>query len=149
MSEYRYTECGLDNVIIDGLDPIVDDDGDIVHSIPNIAGLHRVMARVIVDHAKGISGKELRFLRTEMGMTQAELAKMVHREHLTVGRWERGEIDIDNNAEVLIRIHASKKLDLDVKANVEELSARCVPTAEIQPILIDGSDPQFYRPRAA
>ena len=88
MSEYRYTECGLDNVIIDGLDPIVDDDGDIVHSIPRIAGLHRVIARVIVDHAKGISGKELRFLRTELGMTQAELAKMVHREHLTVGRWE-------------------------------------------------------------
>jgi transcriptional regulator with XRE-family HTH domain len=51
-----------------------------------------------------MTGKELRFLRTEMGMTQAELAKIVHREPLTISRWERSEDEIDSNAEVLVRV---------------------------------------------
>jgi DNA-binding transcriptional regulator YiaG len=49
-----------------------------------------------------ISGKELRYLRTEMDMTQAQLALVVHREPPTVSRWERGEENIDSDAEALI-----------------------------------------------
>jgi DNA-binding transcriptional regulator YiaG len=42
-----------------------------------------------------------------MGMTQAQLALVVHREPLTVSRWERGEENIDSNAEALIRVCAT------------------------------------------
>lgn len=145
MSAYHYTECGLDNVVIDGVSFVTDDGGERVVTIPNINGLHSAIALGIVSQRHGISGKELRFLRTEMGMTQAELADMIHREALTISRWERNESPIDPNAETLIRRHAIEALDLDVSARIKELSGWSVPSANQQPIKIDGSDPHNYR----
>ncbi len=150
MAAYHYRECGLDNVTIDGVVPCRDDDGDEVITIPNISGLHRAIATAIVHHKAGMSGKELRFLRTEMGMTQAELATVVHLDAQSVGRWERGECPIDPNAEALIRLLAVERLKLKSNTgSVEELSRWCVSKAAPQPILIDGNDPKNYRPLAA
>lgn len=148
-SNYHYTECGLDNVIIEGVDFVTDDSGDQVLSIRNINGLHRAIAQFIASRKSGISGKELRFLRTEMGMTQAEIADMIHREPLTVSRWERGEVPIDSNAETLIRLHAIEELGLDVPGRVMEISHWSIAAAQEEPITIDGSDPSDYRPLAA
>ena len=120
MTTYRYTECGLENVIIEGLDVVTDDAGEEVYCIENIHGLHRAIASSIVAHSSGISPEELRFLRTEMGMTQAELAQVVHREHQTVGRWERGEKAIDPTSEAFIRKLAIEKLGLEVTLSVED-----------------------------
>eukprot|EP01037_Dinobryon_pediforme_P006373 gene6373-6440_t len=117
MNDYRYTESGLDNVIIRDVSFIKDDAGEQVVTIHNIAGLHRAIATAIVMKPVSMSGRELRFLRTEMGMTQAELAAIVHREPLAISRWERGEVEqIDTNAETLIRLHAREALELDVDA---------------------------------
>lgn len=143
---YRYVECGLDNVFIEGIALVVDDAGETVYSIPHITGLHRAIAKSIVSHEHGISPPELRFLRTEMGMTQAELATTLYLDRQAIGRWERGECPIDPRAEALIRAMAVNRLHLDVGLTVEELAARCVPTAEVQMISIDGSDPSDYRP---
>lgn len=112
MGECRYTESGLDNILIVGMNTHVDDGGEKSITIPNINGLHRVIALGIVRRKTSISGKELRFLRTEMGMTQAALAQVVHREPLTISRWERGEDAIDSNAETLIRVCATQELGL-------------------------------------
>jgi|SRR5208337_3886222 len=144
--DYKYTECGLDNVVIKNMPSVVDDAGEEVYEIRNVVGLHRVIAACIIRHPHGISPKELRFLRTEMGMTQAELAEIVKKDHQTVGRWERGEKPIDQNAEALIRLLAAEKLDLPREGTVEDLAKRCVPTAEVQVITIDGEDPRNYRP---
>lgn len=146
MAAYHYRECGLDNVMIDGVVPCRDDDGDEVVTIPNVTGLHHTIAVAIVHHKAGMSGKELRFLRTEMGMTQAELAKVVHHDTQSVGRWERSECPIEPNAEALIRLLAVERLGLKSETDsVEELSAWCVASAAPQPILIDGNDPSDYR----
>lgn len=149
MTSYHYTECGLDNVYVVGFDPVVDDEGELVHKVSKINLLHRVIALEIVLHEHGMSGKELRFLRTEMGMTQAELANRLHREALSIGRWERGETPMSSNAEALIRLIAIEKLDLHPDLTVEEMTLRCVPTAEPQLITIDGADPDNYQPVAA
>jgi transcriptional regulator with XRE-family HTH domain len=149
MSTYRYTECGLDNVEIDGVSFLTDDSGESVVRIPNINGLHQAIALGIVSRRHAMSGKELRFLRTEMAMTQAELADMIHREPLTISRWERNESPIDSNAETLIRAYAIEVLRLHVDASIRELSGWSVPSAEEEQIQIDGSDPGNYRPIAA
>lgn len=149
MTTYRYTECGLDNVIIHGMKVIVDDAGDEVYGIPNIVGLHKVIAHCIIARSHGISPKELRFLRTEMGMTQAELAQIVKKDHQTIGRWERGDCPIDPNAEFVIRMVAAEKLNIDPRLSREEIIRRCVPTARFEAIEIDGTDPKKYRPLAA
>jgi DNA-binding transcriptional regulator YiaG len=147
---YRYTECGLDNVLIEGMPPCKDDDGDDVITISNVNGLHLAIASGIVEHDSGMTGSELRFLRTEMGMTQAELAKVVHHDAQSVGRWERAEVPIDATAETVIRMLATERLELDVeRLTIDEVSARCVPSATPQQIVIDGSDPADYRRLAA
>jgi transcriptional regulator with XRE-family HTH domain len=93
-----------------------------------------------------ISGKELRYLRTEMGMTQAQV---VHREPLTVSRWERGEDNIDSNAEASIRVCATQELGLPTDTKVAEISGWCVQGADPQPLVIDGHDPSNYRLKKA
>ena len=68
----------------------MDDAGEQVVTIRNVAGLHKAIATAIVMKRANMTGKELRFLRTEMGMTQAELADVVHREaacHQPLGAW--------------------------------------------------------------
>jgi transcriptional regulator with XRE-family HTH domain len=145
MQAYHYTESGLDNVMVYGVEPCVDDDGDKVVTIRNVRGLHRAIAQAIVTHEAGISGKELRFLRTEMGMTQAELAKVVHHDAQSIARWEKSECPIAPTAEALIRLLAIERLDLKVKhESIEKLSERCVVAAAPQPIQINGSDPNHY-----
>jgi DNA-binding transcriptional regulator YiaG len=147
MEAYHYTESGLDNVMVYGVEPCIDDDGDEVVTIANVRGLHRAIARAIVTHQGGISGKELRFLRTEMGMTQAELAKVVHHDAQSVARWEKSERPIAPTAEALIRLLAIERLELSVEREpIERLSERCVVTAAPQPININGKDPSHYEP---
>ena len=146
MSAYHYRESGLDNVYIDGVMPCVDDDGDTVVTIPNVKGLHKAIAEGIIAHKAGMSGKEMRFLRTEAGMTQSELAQIVHHDAQSIGRWERGECPIEPIADALIRLLMVERLGLEKPAKtVAELSSHCVPTAATQPILIDGKDPSDYR----
>ena len=145
MDGYHYTESGRDNVIVYGVEPCLDDDGDEVITIANISGLHSTIASAIVTHESGISGKELRFLRTEMGMTQAELARIVHHNSQSIARWEKSECPIDPTAEALIRLLAAERLKLGMPAEtIEKLSERCIAAAAPQPILIDGKDPEHY-----
>ena len=144
MIDHHYTECGLPNVIISGLHNEVDDGGDAIITIPAINELHRVIAEGIVRHDNGMSGDELRFLRTEMGLTQAELARLVHRDKQSIGRWERSEVELDSSAEVIIRMMAIEKLKLKVNLDVEEIALSTIPTVEEQPInirAVAGDDP--------
>lgn len=147
MTAYRYTESGLDDVFIEGVNFRPDDAGEDAITIPNVKGLHRAIAKAVVTKQSSLTGKELRFIRTEMGMTQAELAAIVHREPLAISRWERGEVgEIDANAEALIRLHASEVLDLKIETTVKEIVSYSVPSANTPPLRIDGSDPTDYRP---
>lgn len=147
MNAYRYTESGLDDVLIEGLSYVIDDTGSQVVTIPNINKLHQAIATGIVEKEGSLTGKELRFLRAEMGMTQAELAAIVHREPLAISRWERGEVEaIDANAETLIRLVAREILNLEIGASVKDIAERSVPSALTSPLVIDGSDTDNYRP---
>lgn len=136
MASHHYTECGLQNVFIEGLEIVLDDDGDEVITIPAVNELHHVIALGIVSHEYGISGDELRFLRTEMGYTQAELAELVHHDKQSIGRWERGEYELDSSAEAIIRRLAIEKLSLKVDSGIDELSRRSIPSAQTQHINI-------------
>lgn len=147
--EYRYTECGLQNVVIRGMHVCADDDGDTVYCIRNVTGLHKVIAHCIITRTHSIKPEELRFLRTEMSLTRAELAELVKKDQQTIGRWERGETEIDQNAEYLIRTVAAERLAIDTNTTLENLARNCVPSAEFKVIEIDGTNPDHYRPLAA
>ena len=125
---YHYTECGLPDVWIFGL-RMQDDAGEEVIRIPKIGSLHRLIAKAIVTSKGTLTGPELRYLRTEMGLTQTQLGDLVHRERLTVSRWERGESTLDGASEALIRILASSKLGL-ARIDPEKASGWCKLTLE-------------------
>jgi transcriptional regulator with XRE-family HTH domain len=147
--EYRYTASGLDNVILVGLEECVDDHGEKCVTIPRINKLHEAIAMTILTRRGGMTGPELKFLRTLMGFTQAELGKIVNREALTIGRWERGEFENDPNAEAIIRLVAAERLQLKLDAPIEDVTGWCFQTADKPAIRIDASDPDNYRPIAA
>lgn len=101
---YHYTECGLDNVYLRcGYD--IEDDaeyGEIV-SIHDADELHRAIGDFLVRNKKILTGKELRFLRKEMDLTQAELGKWLGVTDQAVARWEKDKTDIPGSADYLIR----------------------------------------------
>jgi hypothetical protein len=75
-------------------------------------------------------------------MTQAALAQVVHREPLTISRWERGEDAIGSNAETLIRVCATQELGLPTDTKVTEISGWCIQGDPApKPIIIDGTTP--------
>ena len=115
---HHYTECGLQNVWVQCLQA-TDDAGQKVITIPCIGSLHKVIAHGIVTSNGALTGPELKFLRTEMGLTQTELGELVDRRRLTIARWEQGESAPDGAAETLIRILVSGKLKL-TKGDPEE-----------------------------
>lgn len=122
MSKYQYVESGLDNVFISGISPMIDDEGDEVVTIQHINVLHAEIARGIIESDGGINGAELRFLRTEMGLTQVALAELLSVDGQTVGRYERGDTPIDPTAETLLRRLAGERLVDAFDKSIEELA---------------------------
>ena len=144
---YRYTECGLDNVFLHGLRVTTDKAGVETVTIPRINQLHRVIRLGLALKESGLDPKELRFLRTELGLTQAEMAEVVHKDAQTIGRWERGETPVDESAETLIRLMTLE--DMDETAPVRDLARKSVPSASPTPHIIDATNPNAYRLMAA
>lgn len=134
MNEYHYTESGLDNILIAANFVDKDDQGEDIITIPAIGQLHQLIAQVLIDQIGGLSGTEIKFLRTEMGMTQAELANILHRDTQTIGRWERSEVELDPIHDIIMRQLAAETLELSLNQNIEDQSKRVIPTAHKHPI---------------
>ena len=146
MKGYRYTECGLDNVYLEGVDVQRDDHGDEVYCIENVLGLHKMIAHTLIN-GHDLTGAELRFLRSEMGLTQEELAKKLGYTRVTVTRWERGDQTIDPKVRLIVRLLAAEKLDIESDMTIEDMMALSTDSsAPGVTIRIDGSDPQHYKP---
>lgn len=143
----RYTACGLDNVLLVGLTQQTDHADQDVTSIPNVRKLHKFIAQLLAEKPTGLAPSELRFLRTELGLTQSQLAKLVHKDHQTVGRWERGETPLDPAADTILRMIVLEWADQ--RQSIEEVSKRAVSGADAWQITIDASDPAHYRKLAA
>ena len=135
--DYHYTECGLDNVVIADADfDIVDDDGEKIIQIPAVGMLHKAIAEGLINQSGALSGAEIRFLLTEMGMTQAELAKLLHRDTQSVGRWERDECPIEPTQDMTLRQIARDNLSVSLSYGLAELSALVTPQASQNQIKI-------------
>lgn len=147
MPDFRYTESGLDNVIVWGGNFSPSKSCQVKAKIPNIDGLHRAIAMAIVAKPCAMTGKELRFLRTEMGMSESRLATIIHRDPLAVTRWEAGEGEqIDANAEALVRLHVREVLSLPVEDRIKNAAGWHASFEELPTLHIDGSNPDHYKP---
>ncbi|MHA1548494.1 MAG: helix-turn-helix domain-containing protein [Alphaproteobacteria bacterium] len=85
----HYTACGLDDVyLLNGFKVSKSSRGRVT-KIKNIEGLHQAIGDYLIRLKRSLTGKELRFLRTELGLSQANLAKMLGESDQTVARREK------------------------------------------------------------
>ncbi|WP_374656124.1 helix-turn-helix domain-containing protein [Dongia sp.] len=86
---YHYTMSGLKRVWLrNGYRVRKTPEGDAV-AISDIDGLHRAIASHLVHNKPFLTGPELRFLRTEMCLSQSNLARLLGKEVQAVARWEK------------------------------------------------------------
>ncbi len=101
---YLFKECGLDNIYLDSGFSIEEVDGEEYVSIENIDGLWRAIGLHLVTSEKTLAPKEIRFLRTQMGKTQSEIAKLLRVDDQTVARWEKMKCKIPGPADLILRV---------------------------------------------
>ena len=118
---YHYTECGLDNVWLEN--------GYKVHktpygkgvSIDDASGLHAVLVAELVKKQGRITGKELRFLRTHLALSQSNLAKCLGATEQSVSLWERtGKVPATSDA-LVNQITALQKAQETQKTELESV----------------------------
>lgn len=123
---YHYTEGGLDNVYLANGYELVETPGGRVVRIKDIDGLHEAIGRMLICDKKNLSGKEIRFLRHEMLMSQSALAKLLEVGEQTIHRWEKGKAEIPKPAEALIRFlygeHIKDKGVSGIRRSLERLA---------------------------
>ncbi len=86
--EYRYTESGLDTVTLKDIVQYRCACGETMVELKNIKGLHRTIASILTKKKDPLTGKEIRFIRKEMGMRAKDLAEIMGVSPITVSRWE-------------------------------------------------------------
>lgn len=107
---YHYTECGLDNVWLAN--------GYTVHNTPYGKGvsvndtdsLMKELAKWLTQKPGRLTGKELRFLRTLMCLSQASLGTMMGATEQSVSLWERTG-KVPKTSDAVVRMLVLEKLD--------------------------------------
>jgi len=124
LKPFHYTMSGLDNVwLLNGFTIEETPYGTGVR-VEDADGLHRQLARVIVSDKTPMNGRELRFVRKLMGLSQNGLARLLGCSDQRVARWEKGQTAIDPSAERLLRMVVREWLgdDCDLKKALEDLA---------------------------
>jgi DNA-binding transcriptional regulator YiaG len=122
----HFTACGLDNVLLgSGYDVVDTPEGRGVR-IRNLDELHCAIGEFLAVHKKTLIGKELRYLRQHMNLTQAELGHLIGLSSQQVARWEKGQCEISGAAESLLRVLFMEHLrkDISVRGLLLELGER-------------------------
>ncbi|MBN1957354.1 MAG: helix-turn-helix domain-containing protein [Desulfuromonadales bacterium] len=123
----RYEESGLSNVALQGiLIRQCPDCGNKLVSIPNLAGLHRAIAMVLVNKPERLVAEEIRFLRKSLGWSKADFAKKFHVRLEQVSRWESEanpkQMQVQN--ELLLRAIVAKGQKIqDYEEHMEEIAS--------------------------
>lgn len=101
---FQYTACGLDNIfLVNGFKLRSTPHGK-GFSIDNLDGLHAAIGKRLIRERKTLSGKEIRFLRHELDLSQARLAALLGVDEQSVARWEKGQAGTSGPADKMIRL---------------------------------------------
>ena len=133
----HFTACGLDNVLLgSGYDVVDTPEGRGVR-IRNLDELHCAIGEFLAAHKKTLIGKELRFLRKHMNLTQTELGHLIGLSSQQVARWEKGQCEISGAAESLMRVLFMEHLrkDISVRGLLLELD-ECDGIAEDKTLFV-------------
>lgn len=122
----NYRASGLPNVTLLNLEVRrCPECGDRQTVIPDIEGLHRLLAKAIVGKPSRLTPDEIRFLRKSLGWSSADFARRMGVTPESVSRWENGRERMGATAERLLRlmvVHSSPVSDysLDTLADLRD-----------------------------
>lgn len=102
---YHYTESGLDNIYLMNGFRFIDTPRGKAVSFHDADGLHKAIGLALVHSKKDLSGKEVRFLRQEMLMSQYTLGQLLGLSERAMSRWESGKtVNVPKPSESLLRL---------------------------------------------
>lgn len=121
---YLYTESGLSQVQLGGVTVYSCPSCNIQSAdIPDMDGLHLLLAKELIVRPIAMSGEELRFLRKETRMTPKTFAERVGVDPKTVSNWENAE-ELSKQTDIALRFVIASELfrDKELDGVLEALS---------------------------
>ena len=128
--KYRYTESGLNNVYLSGINVhSCEKCGTEYPEFPAVRLLHDVLVNAILSQREALGGGEVRFLRKEMGIKAKDFAEMLGVTKVAVSKWENSPKPVAKITDRLIRcvlhLHRLKKHTPDeIKVSLEAFQSR-------------------------
>lgn len=111
---FHYTACGLDNVwLANGYQVKTTRHGTAV-SVSDVDGLHQLLAKTLIEKPGRLTGKEFRFLRTQLGLSQEALGVLLDFSENAVSLWERKDT-VPSACDKCLRMWVLSKLEGNTK----------------------------------
>jgi DNA-binding transcriptional regulator YiaG len=108
---YHYRGAGLDNIFLLNGYRMVEFGKERLYSVENVEGLHRAIAAQLINKSAPLTGKEFRFLRIEMDLSQKQLGTLLGVSEQTIASWEKSKTKHPSGpAERIMRIWARERL---------------------------------------
>jgi putative zinc finger/helix-turn-helix YgiT family protein len=102
---HRYAESGLPNVVLHGVQiRRCGSCGAEDVAIPNVSGLHRSIAAILVNRRSALAAVEFRFLRQFLGQSSKDFAKILGVTPETLSRWENAKREIPPPVDRAVRL---------------------------------------------
>ena len=135
---YRYTECGLPNVVIEGAVKVTTCGrcGETYTSIPAIQGLHRQIAAAVIRKRGRLAPAEIRFLRKWLGWSGVDFAKRIGTKPETVSRWENARTAMGPSADRLLRLLVAKETPV-MEYSVDVLAQLAADDRAARPVRVE------------
>jgi DNA-binding transcriptional regulator YiaG len=77
--------------------------GDYEVAIPAVDELNSLLAHAVINRRRRLNGGEIRFLRSHLGYSGADFAKLIGSSPSTVSKWESDSQPIGHHADLLLR----------------------------------------------
>ena len=100
---YHYTQCGLEGIYLKNGYTRTDSPSGEGIAIHDLDGLHRAIARGLINKESPLTPAEFRFLRIEMDLSQRALGKFMDKSDQIIAKWEKATQPIPVLADKAIR----------------------------------------------
>lgn len=121
---YHLRESALKNVVLQGIEIVrCRECGNEDPIIPRFNDMMRTLALAVIGKPYRLVGEEVRWLRKFLGLTQDELARLIHVDKTTLSKWENDEDPIGAQSDLLLRAIAMIRGD-GLRSKLDELVGR-------------------------
>lgn len=117
---HLYMESGLDNVILEDVPIYTCACGEEMVSFHRVPTLNSAIGEELIKKNTPLSGREIRFLRKNMGFSSTRFAETMGVDKSSVSRWENGTQKLSATNDRMIRIIYCAMKDLGGRKLVEE-----------------------------